>query len=553
VRKNIRTGLLFAGMAFMLAGCGQSKTTATTAAITETTTAVTEQFVEKESEVKAETKTVDNTEQMAEIEGAVNILLSDDGITVDGEAISDNAEDAVYAANDIVYYEEGKDFKYGEGTEADEHSKEEADAHTVVHITKPGTYAVSGKISAGQIAIDLGEDAEEDPNAVVTLIMNGAEINCSVAPGVIFYNVYECCEADEETATRDVDTTKAGANVVIADGTENIVNGSYVARIYKSVELNEAGTEVVDSKKLHKYDAAFYSKMTMNVNGGEEGTGILNIQAENEGLDSELHLTINGGNINIVSGNDGINTNEDYISVTTVNGGNLKIQVDGSTGEGDGIDSNGWLVINGGTVIAEACSFSGDAGIDSDMGIHINGGTVIATGNMLDHISESEQNYAVFTFADRQGGGETITLKDADGNDVISCAPENDFTYLILSDDAIIDGSYTLWAGETQLEGSAGIGRRGGFGGFGGGMMDGRPEMQEGFGPKNFDPEKMPEGMTPPEMPENFDAENMRPQGGRPGGRGDRNDRSQMENMGASKDFTISAGGSYFYLVGDTK
>lgn len=541
VRKKFRTGIVFVGMAAMLAGCGQNVVSATTEA---TAAATTEQAIEKETEAVME------VEQGAPIEGAVNISLSDDGITVDGEAISNNAEDAVYAANDIVYYEEGKDFKYGEGTQADEHSKEEADAHTVVHITKPGTYAVSGKISAGQIAVDLGEDAEEDPNAVVTLIMNGAEINCSVAPGVIFYNVYECCEADEETAARDVDTTKAGANVVIADGTENTVNGSYVARIYKSVELNEAGTEIVDSKKLHKYDAAFYSKMTMNVNGGKEGSGILNIQAENEGLDSELHLTINGGNINIVSGNDGINTNEDYISVTTVNGGNLNIQVDGSTGEGDGIDSNGWLVINGGTVIAEACSFSGDAGIDSDMGIHINGGTVIATGNMLDHISESEQNYAVFTFADRQGGGETIILKDADGNDVISCAPENGFTYLILSDDAIVDGSYTLWAGETQLVGSTGSSGRGGFGGFGGGMMGGRPEnMPESFEPKNFDPENMPEGMTPPEMPENFDAENMRPQGGRPGGRGDRNERGQMEDAEVSKDFAIAAGGSYFSTV----
>ena len=42
-------------------------------------------------------------------------------------------------------------------------------------------------------------------------------------------------------------------------------------------------------------------------------------------------------------------------------------------------------------MIAEACSFSGDAGIDSDRGIHIDGGTVMATGNMLDRISESAQ------------------------------------------------------------------------------------------------------------------------------------------------------------------
>lgn len=144
-----------------------------------------------------------------------------------------------------------------------------------------------------------------------------------------------------------MDTSAAGANVLIADGTINNVTGSYVARIYDpdSVVLSEDGMTVEDSEKLHKYDGAFYSKMSMNVDGGEAGTGVLNITADNEGLDTELHLTINGGTINITSGNDGINTNEDNVSVTTVNGGSVNIQVTGETGEGDGIDSNGWLVI----------------------------------------------------------------------------------------------------------------------------------------------------------------------------------------------------------------
>ena len=532
MRKKWRIGLLGVGMAVLMAGCSQ-KTQVTETSVQE------EMIEDDETETAAHKadKEEDATEN-GEIAEAVNIELSDDLILVDGEAVSEDTESAVYIANDIVYYEEGKDFTYGEGTEEDGHSKEEADAHTVVHITKPGTYAVSGSLSSGQIAVDLGEDAEDDPEAVVTLMLNGVDINCSVAPGVIFYNVYECCEANEETASKDVDTSAAGANVVIVDGTENTVNGSYVARIYKSVELNEEGTEVVDSKKLHKYDAAFYSKMTMNVGGGEEGTGILYINAENEGLDSELHLTVNGGNINIVSGNDGINTNEDYISVTTVNDGTLKIQVNGETGEGDGIDSNGWLVINGGTVIAEACSFSGDAGIDSDMGIHINGGTVLATGNMLDHISESEQPFAVFTFAERQSEGATYTLKDADGNEVVSFVPENDFTYLIMSDEDMAVGEYTLWKNDIQLVGAEGAG---GHGGFDGGV---RPEM-----PEDFEPGKMPEGMTPLEMPDNFDPEKM-PQGmpgGRPGGnRGGRGDRENRNAVEKSAIFTVKEGGSYF-------
>lgn len=390
------------------------------------------------------------TSNTAEYKNAVSIVLSNDEISVDSE----EGEHGVAVASDIVYYPEGKDFTFGEGGEQDTHSKDEADKHKVVYITKPGTYILSGKMDYGQVAVDLGENAEENENNKVTLVLNGVDINCNVAPAVIFYNVYECGTKNEETATKDVDTTSAGANVIIADGTVNNINGSYVAKIYKSVELNDEGTEVVDSKKLHKYDAAFYSKMSMNISAEEKGDGILNIKAENEGLDSELHLTINGGNINIESGNDGINTNEDNVSVTTINGGNVNIIVNGSTGEGDGIDSNGWLVINGGTLNASGCSFSSDAGIDSDKGIHINGGEIVASGNMLDRISESDATYVVFEFAQKQKAAvTTYYLKNKEGKVVKEWNFENDFSTLVVASKDITEGEYTLWCDNTQLYG----------------------------------------------------------------------------------------------------
>lgn len=495
----------------------------------------------------------------AEIEGTA-IALSDEGITVDGEAISADKTAAVYAANDIVYYEEGKDFTYGEGTAADAHSQAEANAHTVVHITQPGTYVLSGQLSAGQVAVDLGEDAEEDPNAVVTLILNDVDIFCSVAPAIIFYEVYECGSDDADTATKDVDTSAAGANVLIAEGTENNISGSYVARIYKpdSVELSEDGTEVVDSKKLHKYDAAFYSKKSMNVGAWGEGTGVLNINAENEGLDAELHLTINSGNINITSGNDGINTNEDGVSVTTINGGSVNIVVTGATGEGDGIDSNGWLVINGGTVTASACGFSQDSGIDSDMGIHVNGGTVIASGNMLDRLEDGGQNYAVFTFAQSQRGGNNYALKNAEGETVVEYAPANDFSILVVSAPELTAGEYTFWQGETQL-GTTGAG-------MGGGMMGGqRPMMPNGEKPeemKNFGPAQMPGGAEKPDGPERHDdttavpGEMERPKsdlggfdghGGFQGGLQDGFNSGKEAELSAA--FTIVNGGNFFSSV----
>lgn len=68
-----------------------------------------------------------------EFPDAVSIVLSNDGIIVDGKAVSTDESAAVHTAHDIVCYESGRDFTYGEGTEADEHTAEEAEAHTVVH------------------------------------------------------------------------------------------------------------------------------------------------------------------------------------------------------------------------------------------------------------------------------------------------------------------------------------------------------------------------------------------------------------------------------------
>ena len=480
-------------------------------------------------------------------EGTVSIQLSDNGITVDGEKASSDDTDAVYVAHDIVFYLEGQGIAYGEGTEEDAHSQAEADAHTVVHISQPGTYVLSGTLSAGQVSVDLGEDAEEDPDAVVTLILNGVDITCSVAPAVIFYNVYECGSADAETAVKDVDTSAAGANVILADGTVNNIAGSYVARIYKpdSVELSEDGSEVVDSKKLHKYDGAFYSKMSMNVDGEAEGTGVLNIFAENEGLDSELHLTVNGGVINILSGNDGINTNEDGVSVTTVNGGTMTIEVDGATGEGDGIDSNGWLVINGGTVIAAACGDSQDAGIDSDMGIYINGGTVVASGNMYDRIEDGGQNYVVFSFAERQQGGTSYTLEDVGSMPVGTYTPANDFTYLVISDANMSAANYRLLQGETPLSGIVSDGEMG-RGGMGGGPRPNGEAQPPEEAPDQERPQPGKDGMAVDPSGKDHPEDGVRPQ--RPEGFGGMPGAMQADGERVTA-FAVTDGGNFITQV----
>ncbi len=360
----------------------------------------------------------------------VEIVLSDSGITVDGSNISADTSQPVYAANDIIFYLENQGEDYGEGEKREEHSQLEADRHTVVHITQPGDYTIRGKISAGQIAVDLGKDTKSNPDSKVNITLNNADITCSVAPAIVCYSAYECGSAESKNATKDVDTTKAGFNINIADGSVNNINGSHVAKIFDE-----------NGDKLHKYDRSIESLVSLNIDGND---GVLNLTADNEGIETKMHMTINGGVININSMDDSLNAGEDGISVITINGGKILCNANNGA-EGDGIDSNGWLVINGGSISAFASDHSMDSGLDSDNGIYINGGTVFATGGMYDNISkDSMQNVMVFNFNRRVKEEEYLLLKTSDGTQTGFKAMA-DSRVTVYSSPQIKEGDYTLY------------------------------------------------------------------------------------------------------------
>lgn len=502
---------------------------------------------------------------VSRFDGQTYIELSDEGIKVSG-----GQETTVTLTHDIIYYEDRDAYEsgnpYGEGGKADKHTADEAAAHTVVNITEPGAYLLTGKLSTGQIRIDLGEDAYDDPNAVVELILQDADLTCTVAPAILFLNVYECDgNWSEDTAKADVDTTAAGANLILRG--ENTVSGSYVAKIYKDKD---------GEKKLWKQDGAIYSYMSMNV----FGPGKLTLFSQNEGLDSELHLTVCGGDIAIYAQNDGINTNEDGVSVTTIRGGSLHI-IAGLGAEGDGIDSNGYLVIRGGTVVSSAHP-AADAGLDSDLGSYVHGGTVIALGSTMDWAeSESDQVTMNLQFSQQTTGsvvlvneqGEVVFAYDPAADEyvgehrryytgaVISCPGfVQEQTYQLYVGSTVngseVGGVYdvatvTAYTGGTQMA-YTGSDLPKGPGGFGGGRppQDQRPEG----GPGGKTPE-FPDGM--PEFPEGerpeFSGEGMSgfPGGEMPGGGAPEEPSGQFPGGfggGARPDDATGEANTQFYL-----
>ena len=167
---------------------------------------------------------------------------------------------------------------------------------------------------------------------------------------------------------------QAGSIVVIADGSKNSFKGTNVARLNK-VSLNEddgyttshIGTYVKAQEKMYKLDGAFHSRRSMVI-GLEDGatSGTLNITSEYEGLDSEMHMVIDSGTINVTADDDGINVNEDDTSVFIMTGGSLTV-----TAGGDGIDSNGYVVFTGADKLSITSSGAGDNAIDYDVGMYM--------------------------------------------------------------------------------------------------------------------------------------------------------------------------------------
>ena len=476
-------------------------------------------------------------------------------ITLSDALVTSTDDTAVHTGDEIIYYKDGTDESYGEGEDHEKHSAEEAAAHTVVTISQPGTYRLTGKLSRGQVFVDLGEDAKRDPEAVVTLILDNVDITCTVAPAILFYRVFECNtewvaydegESENYEGSPTADTTAAGANVILAAGSTNHIDGSHVARIYKE------GT----TKKLHKYDGAFYSKMSMNIFGDNgDDSGILNIVSDNEGLNSEMHLTIHGGTVNIESQDDGINTNEDYVSVTTVNGGFLNITA-GRGAEGDGIDSNGYLTINGGTITTMSNERTPDGGIDADGAITINGGTLYAFGTRNDAADkESAQPYMELSFASTLSANSTVEIKDeADTVLWSTTTPQSCQSITLTAPELALDTVYHVYVnGTLQCYSGNSFGMMGGMGGFGGGQRPDNMELPEGFDPSQMERpnrEQMDGDMTPPEgfdpsqmqKPEDFDPSQMG------GGRGPGGNRGQMGQMGGNAD-----GETDFILTETTK
>lgn len=122
-------------------------------------------------------------------------------------------------------------------------------------------------------------------------------------------------------------------------------------------------------------DDAIHANTLLQIDGGS-----LNIAAA-EGLEA-TYIQINGGDISISASDDGVNAAHKSSACTPtfeMNDGTLTIVM--GAGDTDGVDSNGNIVINGGTI-----DVTGQSIFDYDGTAEYNGGTIIVNGQQVDSI-----------------------------------------------------------------------------------------------------------------------------------------------------------------------
>ena len=135
----------------------------------------------------------------------------------------------------------------------------------------------------------------------------------------------------------------------------------------------------------------------------------------------------------------------------------LKIIITGGTtyvsAAGDGLDSNGTVEISGGVLIVEGPTSSDDGFFDYDGTATITGGTVLMVGSagMAQNFSSGTQAFAMQSISGN--AGQTVSLLDAQGNEVASFVATKSFQVVLASANGTAEGdTLVVKVGDTETE-----------------------------------------------------------------------------------------------------
>ncbi len=289
-----------------------------------------------------------------------------------------------------------------------------------VKITEAGVYVLTGSAKEACVVVDAGDDDK------VQLVLSGLSVVNTDQPCILVENADKVfltsAEGSENVLTvtgafsGDEDAAVFSRDDLVLNGLGTVTVSSSKDGIRSNDDLKlTGGTWVVTSAKcaLKAHEGIYAADGTYTLTAGSDGLhaenndddtvgcieidgGVFTIKAGDDGIHGTTcvtvnggtltitaaegieatQVTVNGGKITISASDDGINAARKSTSMTPkieINGGEITISM--GAGDTDGIDSNGDLIITGGTINVTAQS-----PFDYDGTCTHTGGTLIVNG-----------------------------------------------------------------------------------------------------------------------------------------------------------------------------
>lgn len=351
-----------------------------------------------------------------------------------------------------------------------------------------------------------GKDCVKCSDAAVTVNAGGDGIKSTNTEDENRGYVYIESGSFNITAANDGIEAETALKITIGDfiiktggGSENAPTHSqgFEMRGFKQSAPTETAEETESSKglkcsllitieggnfEIDSADDAIHSNSDAEINGG-----IINISSGDDGIHADDALLINGGNIKISKSYEGLEGTAITVSGGTVDvtasddginaaGGNDSSSVGGRPGEntfnsnsaarinitggyilvdaaGDGVDSNGSVIMSGGVLLVSGPTDSGNGAFDYDSSAVITGGTAILCGSsgMSQGFSQSSSQASfMYTLESIGKAGESLAVTDSSGRVIASFMPSKQYSNIVVSSAGLtVGGSYTVTLGGT--------------------------------------------------------------------------------------------------------
>ena len=373
----------------LMAACGQSTTKSSTTAAADTTaisTSATNSQSSYFTEKDYDTSYDESTASKIELSGS-SANVSGDGVTVSGSTVT--------ISKAGTYVISGQ----SDGVQIKIAADKSDDVKLVLKgATMTNTDAAISATSAGHVYLTLAEGT--------TNSLSDSSSNSDEKANAALFSKVDLTINGSGTLTVDgkkSNAIKANDTLHITGGTFNITSVGDAFNV--NDELNITGaTMTIDAKedgvKVDNDDDMTVGNMylannTITVTAGDDGihasgnlvidSGTYTVKNATEGIEGKS-ITINGGDINVYSTDDGVNAANKNAQQSdiyfTMTGGNLTVEV--GQGDTDPIDSNGNITVTGGTI-----KMTGQTGFDFDGTATYTGGDIYLNGEKQTEIVNS--------------------------------------------------------------------------------------------------------------------------------------------------------------------